>query len=124
MALNSKSLRVAGAVFFAVNGVGLSAKANMELGYGVEQRTAVVGMDGVHGYKAEFQVAFIQVTITNRADLDVKQLLNAEDVTVTAQALGGKTWVLRNAWQAGPGVLNMDEGEIVLRFEGLALEEV
>lgn len=124
MATASKSNRVAGTLSLAVNGTTLSAKGSFSVGYGVEKKTAVIGVSGVHGFKAESQVAFIEGTITNRSSLNVKQLLALESATITLQFNGGKTLVLRDAWQAGEGTLNADEGELSVRFEGLALEEI
>lgn len=123
MALNTASQRVAGTLYLAINGVTLALKGQFTAGYGVEQKTEVMGLDGFHGYKGEARAAFIQGTITNKSDLNVKQLLAAENVTVTAQFQGGKTLTLRNAFQAGPGELNGDEGELVVKFVGPQLEE-
>lgn len=124
MAINSDSKRVAGTLYLAVNGTTLPAKGSFQVGYGEEKKEAVVGVSGVHGYKAMAQVAFIEGVITNRADLDVKALLRVENATITLEFRGGKTLVLRDAWFAGDGVLNADEGELQVRFEGLALEEL
>lgn len=124
MALNSKSSRVAGSTFIAINGTTLAVKSNVKIGMGVEKRTVVLGQDGIHGFKGEFQVPFIEFTATNRNDLDLKALLASENNTVTAQQPGGKTYALRGAWQAGDGEVNLDEGEITLRFEGLSIDEI
>lgn len=124
MATNTNSNRVAGTLYLAVNGTTLPAKGNYQVGYGAEKKEAVVGVSGVQGYKAMAQVAFIEGTITNRSNLDVKALLAIEGATVTLEFKGGKTLVLRDAWFAGEGVLNADEGELQVRFEGLALEEL
>jgi hypothetical protein len=124
MATGTKSNRVAGTLYLAVNGTTLPAKGNFSVGYGLEKKTAVIGVSGVQGYKGESQVAFIEGTITNRSDLDVKALLQVEGATITLQFQGGKTLVLRDAWQAADGTLNADEGELPIRFEGTVLEEV
>jgi hypothetical protein len=124
VATNSKSLRVAGTLFLAVNGTSIPAKGNFSVGFGSEKKTAVIGVSGIHGFKGETQVPFIEGTITNRSGLDVKALLAIEDATITLQFQGGKTLVLRQAWHAGDGTLNADEGEIAVRFEGLSLEEI
>lgn len=123
MALNSASKRVAGLLYCSINGVTLPAKGNFTVGMGTPKRTEVIGSDGIHGYKEEAQAPFIEGTITNRAGLNVKQLLTAEDATITLQLPGGKTYVLREAWQAGDGNINMDEGEISVKFVGMSMDE-
>ncbi len=124
MALNAKSNRVAGTTFVSYNGKTLAVKGSVSIGMGTEKKSAVIGEDGIHGYKGEHQVPFIEVTVTNRNDLNLKELINIEGATVTAQQPGGKTYALRDAWCAADGVVNLSEGELVLRFEGLSIDEV
>ncbi len=124
MALNSKSARVAGTTFVAVNGKTLAVKGEITVGMGKEKREAVIGLDGVHGYKGMHQIPFIEVKVTNRNDLDLAQIIGVEGATVTASQPGGKTYALRDAWQAGDGTVNLDEGELTLRFEGLSIDVI
>jgi len=42
---------------------------------------------------------------------------------VTLQVANGKTIVLRNAWFAGEGTVQTEEGNIAVRFEGLSATE-
>lgn len=124
MAINAKSNRVAGTTFVAVNGKTLSVRGSAKIGMGTELRTAVIGLDGIHGMKGAFQVPFIEVLVTNRNDLDLKAILAMENGTVTAQQPGGKSYALRDAWCASPGEVDLDEGQLTLRFEGMSIEEV
>lgn len=124
MALNSKSLRIAGKVFISVNGVGIPCKQGVEIDFGDEEKEPVIGLDGVHGFSGKATAPGIKFTATNRNDMNVHQLLRQEGATVVAQAEGGKTYTLRDAWQSGRGTLNMDDGELPLQYNGLALEEI
>lgn len=120
----SNKTRIGGIVYLNVNGEQLDVKGNFSYGHGQPKREAVVGQDGVHGHTAKPQVPFVEGEITDRADLDVKALLNVENATVTLELYNGKTFVLRDAWQAGAGEGNTEEGNLEVRFEGLSGEEI
>jgi len=114
--------RIGGTLFVAYNGQRLSVRGNWSVGFGRPKREAVVGMDGVHGYKEMPQVGFIEGEASATPDLDVPALLELRDATITAELANGKVAVLRDAWQAQEGTLGTEEGNLPLRFEGLSLE--
>lgn len=116
--------RVGGILSIQINGESIDVKGSWTYGYGTPKRDAVVGADGVHGYKEMPQVAFIEGASTDRGNLDVQQLFQVDDATVTVALPNGKGFILRNAWQAGEGTATTEEGEIQLRFEGLSGEEL
>jgi len=117
-------MRVGGIIFVKYNGVQLKAKGSWEYNIGQGMREAVVGSDGVHGYKELPQVPFISGTATDDADLNLKTLLNISDATVQLELFNGKIVVLEQAFFAGEGTASTEEGEIAVRFEGLNAEEV
>jgi hypothetical protein len=82
-----------------------------------------VGADAVHGYKEVPQVPFIEGKITDSSDLDLAELCDVVDATVTLELANGKVIVLRDAWYAGEGTVDTDEGEIGVRFEGKSADE-
>lgn len=123
MVQNGTTNRVAGTCFIAANGKTLRVKSSIKIMFGTELKTEVVGQDGFHGYKSQFQVPKISMLITDTADLDVVALLKIEGATVTAQMPGSKTRVLRDAFQSGKGELNVDEGELEVEFTGRTIEE-
>lgn len=117
--------RVGGLLFVKVNGVQFKAKAtSWTINYGVPKKEGIVGVDQVHGYKELPTQPFIEGTITDDSDLDVKSLIGQRDVTVTAELANGKVAVFRNAWFAGDTDITTEEGEIPFRFEALSAEEV
>jgi len=91
---------------------------------GIPKREAVVGADSVHGYKEMPQVAFIEGEVTDRADIDLQALCEGDDMTVTLELANSKVITLRNAWFAGDGTGNSEEGNIAVRWEGLSADEV
>lgn len=118
------SNRRGGIIQLLVNGQRYDAKGNFTYNFGAPMREAIIGADGVHGYKETPQVPFIEGEITDSVALDVKALLELGDATVTMPLANGKTFVLRNAWFASEGTANTEEGNIAFRFEGKSGEEV
>lgn len=116
--------RRAGIIFFKVDSIQYSAKGNYTYNLGKPKREAIVGADEVHGFKETPQVAFVEGEITDASDLDLAGLVVLDGVSVTLELGNGKVILVRDAWYAGEGTGNSDEGNIGVRFEGLSGEEV
>lgn len=116
--------RVAGLIQLQTNGDVLRAKGAFTYNLGKPMREAVVGSDGVHGYKETPQVAFIEGAITDAGDIKLASLATLRDATVNLKLGNGKMVVLNAAWFAGEGTGNTEEGEIGVRWEGSSAEEV
>lgn len=118
------SQRRGGKIQFQIGGVLQDAKGNFSYGLGRPKRDAIVGADAVHGFKEVPQVAFIEGEITDRGSLDLAALVDATETLVTLELANGKLIALSDAWFAGEGIGNSEEGNIAVRFEGLNAEEV
>jgi len=118
------SQRRAGIIQVAVNGEIYDAKGDFTYNLGANKREAILGADQVHGFKESVQAAYIEGEITDRGDLNVEALLNAEDVTVTLRLANGKTIALTQGWYAGDGDIGTTEANIQVRFEGNKAEEI
>lgn len=114
---NGTNNRRAGRVYLKVDGTQYDAKGDFSYNLGNDKREAIVGADGIHGYKETPQVAFIEGAITDAPELDLDKLTQADNITVTLELVTGKTIVLANAWFAGEGGVTTGEGEIAVRFE-------
>lgn len=114
----------AGKLFFKVNGTQYRAKGEYTYNLGADKHTMIAGTDGVHGYKSETVVPFIEGKITDGDDLDVKALSQVVDATVTLELANGKVIALRGGVYAADANVTTGEGEVPVRFEGLACEEV
>lgn len=106
-----------------VDGTRLDVRGNPEYSLGGEMRTGVAGIDGMHGYSVEHQVPYVQATIADRGDLDLKALRGLRDVTVVLQQENGKAVAFRNAWAAGEWAVNPQNGEVTARFEAISATE-
>ena len=118
------SQRRGGTISLQINGELQDAKGGFTYNLGRPKKEAIVGADGVHGYKETPQVAFVEGEITDRGTLDLAALVNLTDATVTLELANGKVIVLRSAWYAGEGTGNTEEGNVQVRFEGKSGEEI
>jgi hypothetical protein len=109
--------RRAGLITLKTGGEVQDAKGDFTYNLGIPKREAIIGADGVHGYKETPQVAFIEGAITDRSSLNVGDLALGKDLTITLELANGKTIVLRNAFFAGDGNVGTGEGEIAVRWE-------
>ena len=115
---------VAGLLSFTMNGEKVRAKGNWTYNPGRPKRTGIPGADGVHGYKEEPQVPFIEGVVTDGKGIVLDDIVLLKDATCTLHLRNGKVFTLRNAWYAGEGNVETEESEIAVRFEGLGGEEV
>lgn len=116
--------RVGGIIELKVDGSILSAKGNFTYNLGRPKRDAVVGSDRVHGYKEVPQTCFIEGEITDNAELSLDDLTQLTDATAFLRLANTKVIVLREAWFAGEGTGNTEEGNIGFRLEGIDAEEI
>lgn len=107
-------LNKAGAV---ASGIGLSGEPNFEL-------EAVMGDTGYHGFTERPIMAQLEVSVTDRNDVMVHDLVNigltGDESTVLFRARGGqgKSWTLKNAVNLRNAGLTAGEGEVRLRYVG------
>lgn len=116
--------RIGGLIALKVNGDIHFAKGAFTYNIGKPKREGVVGADVVHGYKETPQIPFIEGEITDRNELSLEDLLTLDDATITLELANGKVITLSEAWYAGEGTGNTEEGNIACRFEGMSAEEV
>jgi len=116
--------RRAGIIFLKVDGEQLDAKGSFTYGFGTAKREAIIGADGVHGFKETPTVAFIEGEITDRSDLDVKRVMELDNVTATLELANGKVFVVRNGWYAADPQGQTEEANIGFRIEGPEGEEI
>lgn len=122
--MGSFANRVGGTVYLKVDGTQYSAKGNFTYNLGKPKREPVTGADGVHGYSEKQQVPFIEGEITDSPDISLSDLVQIDDATVTLELANGKVISLNEAWYAGEGTGNTEEGNIGVRFEGMSADEI
>jgi hypothetical protein len=116
--------RVGGTIYIRRNGKLLQAKGKFEYHLGVPKRDTVLGASEAAGYSEKAQVAYIEGAITDKGDLDMKELQLADGDEITLEAANGKVCAWHNAWYAGPGTIETEEGESAIRFESKTADEI
>lgn len=116
--------RIGGIIELKVDGRVYKAKGNFTYNLGRNRREGVVGADTVHGYKETPQVPFIEGEVTDGPDFSLDALTKIENATAYLRLANNKLIVLREAWYAGEGTGNTEEGNIGMRLEGMDAEEV
>ena len=91
---NGTNNRRAGIIYVKVDGRQYDAKGAYTYNLGKPKRDAIIGADGVHGYKETPQVAFIEGAVTDSDELDLATLVTADNVTVTLELNNGKVVTL------------------------------
>lgn len=116
--------RVGGLIAIKVDSDLYRAKGAFTYNLGDPVREGVVGHDVVHGYKELPQIPFVEGEVTDSPDIDLRALHTISSATITLELANGKTIVLRDAWFAGEGGGNTEEGALTVRFEGMSADEV
>lgn len=116
--------RVAGILFIKVDGELFQAKGEFTYRINPVKREMIAGADGIHGYKEDPQVPFIEGAITDSSDLDLEGFQKIVDATITLELANEKVIVLREAVYAADGDVTTSEGEIQVRFEGIRGREI
>lgn len=114
----------AGILYFKKGGTVLDAKGNFTYNLGRNKREMIIGADRVHGHKEMPQAPRIEGEITDKGDLDVAQILDTEDETLTLELRNGKTIVLKEAVYTGDGDIGTEEANIQVVFHGTSCEEI
>jgi hypothetical protein len=115
--------RRAGLIQLQVDGEVYDAKGEFSYNLGAPKREAIIGADGVHGYKETPQVPFIEGAITDRGTLDMAKVVSFSGGTVNLSLSNGKSIVLGDAWYAGDGTGTTGESEFGVRWEGSVAKE-
>jgi hypothetical protein len=115
---------VAGTAFFKVDGDQYPLRGNFTVSSSPIERTMLAGQDYVHGYQELPRVPWIEGDVTTTPEVLLEDLDAMVDVTVTAELINGKTYVLKQAACKSALENNTREGQVRVRFEGTSCEEI
>lgn len=116
--------RVGGILRVTVDGQTVLAKGSAKYQLGTSKKTGVVGADRVHGYKEEPMIPYVELTVTDTPDLDLRAFFDKSNATITVEGPNGKGCTLSESWFAADGVVDTAEGEIECKWEGIHCEEL
>lgn len=116
-------MQLTGRVFINVPPVGrLGSKEGAKLGFGNPSRTGVTGDTGVLGFTEKTEIPFVECTIAHHGKVSLKALADITEAQISFDTDTGKSYILGGAWCAKS--LELDKGEVSLRFEAMSCEEV
>jgi hypothetical protein len=115
---------IAGTAFLKVDGGMIPLKGNLTVSASPVERTGIAGQDYVHGYQELPRVQYIEGDVSTLPEISIEDLDALTNVTVTADLINGRSYVLRNAWTKGPLDINSHDGQFRIRFEGVSCDEI
>jgi Phage tail tube protein len=113
---------IGGAAYLKIDGVQHMSRGNWTYNFGKPTRTTVFDGANTVGYVEEPQEPMVEGDMTIPSTLDVGKLVESDDITLTLELDNGNVVVLRNAWFAGEGTVNVQEGSMPAKFVGRSLE--
>lgn len=129
----SDEKKITGRVEIFVNGMLLLNKAGARItglglsGQPARERRPIMGDTGIHGFTEDPIAAMCEVTVTDRKDILLDDLMNINgDGTIVFQAAGGngKKYVMDNVTCLLNAELTAGEGEVTLRYAGMRWTEL
>lgn len=105
-----------------VDGIPIPVKSAVTVTPGINDVSAIVGQDTVHGMKAMPTANRIEFQSSDVPGVDFAEIQAKRNATVVLEKPGGGGLVMSNASHSGPGTYTSEEGEIAVAFVGLALE--
>ncbi|PCJ68202.1 MAG: phage tail protein [Rhodobiaceae bacterium] len=116
--------KIGGTAFIAYDGNQLQLAGDMTVSPDDVEREGKAGLSGVAGFTETNRVPFIEGTFFTVPELSITEISEITDATVTAELGNGRSYVLRNAWVAGTRELNVADGTVGIKFEGVSCKEI
>lgn len=111
-----------GTVFVKANGVQYAARGAFSYNIGVPERTTVYDGNVPVGYTESPREPMIEGEISVTTEVDLRVFIEDDNMTLTLELENGQVVVLRNAWHAGEGTVNVNEGMMPIKFVGKSCE--
>ena len=110
--------RRGGTMFFKVDSVLRDAKGNFTYNLGAPKRNPLHSSDNrTIGYNETPQTPMVEGEITDQGDLVLADFREPDGrTTITIELANGKVVSFRNAWYAGDGNVQTEEGNIQVLF--------
>lgn len=116
--------RIAGVVEFVVNGKVTKVVGNVSCNLGIPTKEGLKGPDGVHGYKEDSVIPFIEGEGRIVHGMSIKDFLETTDATVTVKFATGHIYMISDAWYEGEGTFSSEEAVLPFKFAGMHGEEI
>lgn len=116
--------RIAGIAYLKVNGAALPLKANCVVSPDGVERAMIAGQDAVHGYSENPRAPWIQADISLTPDVDMEDISDGTDETVTVEFADGAVYALQHAVCKAATEHQTKDGQVQVRWEGTACLKV
>jgi hypothetical protein len=116
--------RFAGIAFLTVDGNQLALRGNFTVSPSAVERTMIAGQDGIHGYQELPRVPYIEGDLSTVPGLLLDDLEADTNVTVIAQLSNGMQYTLTGGTCKAAFENNTRDGQVRVRWEGLACQEI
>ena len=113
---------IGGTAYIKLDGVQHMSRGNWTYNHGKPTRKTVFDGNLSVGYTEEPQEPMIEGDMTVPATLDTAALVVADGITVTLELENGNVVVLRDAWFANEGTVDVNAGSMPAKFVGRSLE--
>lgn len=117
------SNRLAGTAYVTVNGVTVMVAGQFKYRSSKVERSSLVGMDSVHGYKEKPIVGFISCQLRDGGGTSVLGINEQTNVNVIVELANGKTIIGKSLWSTGAPEVDSEEATFDVRWEGADVTE-
>lgn len=115
--------RLAGTAYVTVNGVTVMVEGSFKYQAAKVNRTSLVGMDGVHGYKEKPVASYISARLRDSGGTVVAGFNDQTNVNVIAELANGKTIIGRSLWTVNVQEVESEDAVFDVRWEGRDVTE-
>jgi len=123
MAQPAHAKRIAGVAYLTVNQVQWALRGNFIVSPSVVERTMVAGQEGVRGYFESPRIPYIEGDLSTVPEMLLTELEDQVNVTVVAKLANGMMYTLTGGTCKGNLEENTRDGQVRVRWEGLAVQE-
>jgi hypothetical protein len=118
------AVRFAGVAFVMIDGNQVLVRGNLTVSPSSLERTMIAGQDGIHGFQELPRVPYIECDLSTLPNVSLEDLEAQTDVTVVAQLANRMQYSLVNATCKCGFEENTRDGQVRVRWEGLACQEI
>lgn len=117
--------RLGGITILTIDGRRYMIRGNVTSNIGQPKREAIVGLDGVHGYKETPQAPKLSCDMGDSPNINLKdEILNMTSSTVQVELPNGKIHMYEEAFYDGDGNVESEDGKLDFSISAIRADEV
>lgn len=115
--------KILGRATIKVNGKLLDSNKGSTLDIGGVKRTSKMGNSGTHYFMEEPVPAKVELSVPHSADVNLREIHDAVEVTLNFEGDNGQTFVIPKAVSTEAPTTGDQDGDAKFVFEGMAAEQ-